>query len=239
MMNEKIKADLEERGRSSLSAARKILGFLEASQGELFTLREISNMKNGSHNGSFWAAAYHLASQGKIGFSDRKYHVFGGDLAKYTQRVRSVVWHRDHRPSGLTIHPRWAAYQAHTTQPSLFGDNIEKLSSEELDKIIARAQVEKMKRDLDARYRGALDHLTAPIKDVLKKVGVADPVALVHADDTCVFLTLTETTAMPLQVTFATKEGNAIAQTLELSHITIHGAPAVSTIQEAYRRGES
>lgn len=236
MINEKIKADLEERGRYSLAAERKILGFLAAEPQGVHTLRDICAKKNGAHSGSFWAAAYHLAAQGKIGYADRKYHQFSGDLASLAKRVRSVVWHRDYTPKGYTIHPRWAAYQRSTTQPSLFGDNITELNNDELDKLIARAQEVRLDRLLEGRYRGAVDHMVEPIKEVLKRARVADPVALVHGDDTCTFLTLTATNAMPLQVTYATKTGNEIAQTQELSHITIHGAPAVWTIFEAYKR---
>ncbi|QDP50706.1 MAG: hypothetical protein Unbinned627contig1001_23 [Prokaryotic dsDNA virus sp.] len=236
MMNEKIQADLEERGKASLSVDRKILGYLEAEPNQVHTLRTICNAKNGAHNGTFWTAAYSLAARGKIGYADRKYHVFGGDLASLTKKVRCVVWHRDHVPQGYSIRPQWAAYQASTTQPSLFGDNITSLNSEELDRLIERAQEVRFERLLEGRYRGAVDHMVEPIKKILKKAGVADPVALVHGDDTCTFLTLTATNAMPLQVTYATKAGNEIAQTQELSHITIHGAPAVWTIFEAYKR---
>ena len=81
MINEKIKADLEDRGRYSLAAERKILGFLAAEPQGLHTLRDICAKKNGAHSGSFWAAAYHLAAQGKIGYAGRKYHQFSGDLA--------------------------------------------------------------------------------------------------------------------------------------------------------------
>jgi len=235
MINEKINADLEERGRNSLASCRKILGYLEASPKEIFTLREICN-KNGAHSGSFWAAAYHLASQGKIGFADRKYHVFGGDLSAYPQKMRCVVWHKDHKPKGITIKPSWATHEApqedpQPAQPSLFG-NIEDLTSVELESLIRRAQSLKIIRALDERYKGADDQLTQKIKTALRGVGVADPVAYLHADDDCTFLTMTATKAMPIKITVGTKEG---AKTIEVEHITIHGAPVISTIQEAYR----
>ena len=237
MINEKIKADLLNRGKASAAIEQKIIDYLEKAPSDVHTLRDICN-KKGSHSGSFWAAAYHLAAQGKIGLSDRKYHVWMHSiLGTYSSRIRCVVWHIGHEVDNLVIRPNWASYHSETTQPSLFGDNIHKLSSDELKKVIERASDVLIDRALESRYRGSLDHVTAPIKEVLKKVGVADPVALVHADDTCVFLTLTATNAMPLQVTFATKAGNEIAQTQELSHITIHGAPVISTIQQAYKRG--
>ena len=231
MMNEKIRADLEERGRNSLASCRKILGYLEASPKEIFTLREICN-KNGAHSASFWAAAYHLASKDKIGFADRKYHVFGGDLSTYPQKMRCVVWHRDHKPKGVTIKPSWATHEPPSVQPSLFGGDIESLSSNDLDALIKRAQSLKIVRALEERYKGADEDLTKKVKVALRGVGVADPVAYLHADDDCTFLTMTATKAMPIKITVGTKEG---AQTIEAAHITIHGAPVVSTIQEAYR----
>jgi hypothetical protein len=235
MMNEKIKADLEERGRASLAKERKILGYLEASPKQIFTLREICN-KNGVHSGSFWAVAYHLASQGKIGFADRKYHMFGGDLSGYGQRIRCVVWHRDHKPKGITIKPRWATHEApqeepQPVQPSLFG-NIEDLTSVELENLIKRAQSLKIIRALEERYKGADEQITQKVKAALRGVGVADPVAYVHADDDCTFLTMTTTKAMPIKITLGTKEGS---QTIEAAHLTIHGAPCVWTILEAYK----
>lgn len=236
MINDKIRADLEERGKYSLATTRRILGALEASPDEVFTLRELCN-RGGSHSGSFWAAAYYLAAKGKIGFSDRKYHVWGSsDLNGYASKIRCVVWHKDHKINGIAVRPQWASYQSKTTQPSLFGDNIKSLSDAELLNLIERAQKIRFERLLDERYRGSLEHLTSPIKDVLTEIGVADPVALVHADERCAFLTLTETNAMPIQITFAMKDGNAIAQTMTLSHLTIHGAPAISMIQKAYKR---
>lgn len=233
-MNEKIRADLEERGRSSLASERKILGYLEASPTQVFTLREICN-KNGAHSGSFWAAAYYLASQGKIGLADRKYHIFGGDLSGYGQRMRCVVWHRDHKPKGVTIRPQWAAHEVVTVepvQPSLFDAKIDDLSTEDLDALIKKAQALRLDRALEERYRGSSDDSTKKVKKVLKSVGVADPVCFLHADEDCAFLTLTTTKAIPIRVSVGI--GGA-CKTLDLDHITIHGSPLIWSMFEAYR----
>ena len=107
------------------------------------------------------------------------------------------------------------------------------MTNDELDDMIQRLKAYKITRDIEKRYDGAPTKHKAAITSVLTAYGVADPVALVHADEQITFLTLTNTKAMPLQVTI--KQAGKPCETVYLEHITLYRAPVISAIQEAYK----
>ena len=202
-------------------------------------------------SGSIWGAAYDLASMGKIGFADRKYHLFDSHplLKKLSKRQRIVVWHRK-LDIKVAIRPKWATLTnkepqikreqiranviaSKPVQPSLFDVDPDSMSNNDLDAMIQRLQALKIKREIEKRYEGAPTKHKQALTSVLTAYGVADPVALVHADDKITFLTLTNTKAMPLQVTI--KQAGKPCETVYLEHITLYRAPVISAIQEAYK----
>lgn len=250
-INHKIRKDLIERAKPSPSHAAKILHYLIANHQKPVSLAIIADTMR-KKSGSIWGAAYDLAAMGKIGLADRKYHLFDSHplLKKLPIRQRIVVWHRKLDMS-VAIRPQWAtlskekvheqtidrsqvkALESKPVQASLFDMNPEDMSNTDLDAMIQRLQALKMTRDIEKRYEGAPTKHKAALSSVLASYGVADPVALVHADDQITFLTLTNTKAMPLQVTI--KQAGKPCETVYLEHITLYRAPVISAIQEAYK----
>ena len=236
MINTKIKADLISRGRSLPEAEKKILDILESAQDQIFTLRDICS-KNGRHNGSFWASAYHMAAQGLIGFADRKYHVWGASiLAKYNMRVRTVVWHKSLAIEDVVIREQWADLEPRQVQAPLFAGDVATLSNADLDKLIKRVQEERFERLLKARYDGGDVNTCKPVMEALRGVGVADPVAYMHSDQTCTFATMTATKEMPIKITIKSK-GKEARTIDDIEHITLHGLPVVATLKSAFEGG--
>jgi len=236
MINRKITADLVTRGRSSADAEKKILTVLEAAQDQHFTLRDICN-KNGRHNGSFWAAAYHLASQGLIGFADRKYHVWSASvLASYHMRVRTVVWHKSLNIENVIIREQWVDQPVRQVQTPLFTDDVSTMSDEHLNTLMDKLHKERFERHLKARYHGADSVSCAPIVAVLRSLGVADPVTYMHSDQSCTFVTMTATKEMPIKITI--KSAGKEARTIDsIEHVTLHGLPVVATLKSAFDGG--
>ncbi len=232
MLNDKIKKELSARAYPNPSKEAKILAYLNEYNNEVILLSDIQDATNTS--GQIYQAAYHLASLGKIGFADRKYHNFASceQTKRLSKKNRCIIWHIDHNVN-IAIKPQFASYQKATTQPSLFGDNLADLSNDELSKLITRAKSIQMQRDVDQRYAGGMAHIVDPIKEALKGYGVADPVALVHAGQDVTFATMTETKAMPIKITIQQK-GMPVVQTINCTTLTLHGVPLIATLQQAY-----
>lgn len=237
MINKKIKADLQSRGRSAPNMEAKILTILNSAPDQVFTLRDICN-KNGQHNGSFWGAAYHLASQGLIGFADRKYHVWGASkLATYSMRVRTVVWHKDLEIENVILREQWVDLAPIQVQAPLFAGDVATLSNTDLDELMQRVQKERFERHLKARYVGGNVNTCAPVEQALRELGIADPVAYMHSDQSCTFVTMTSTKEMPIKITL--KSSDKEARTIDnIEHITIHGLPVVATLKSAFEGGD-
>jgi hypothetical protein len=237
MINTKIKADLITRGKPAPEAETKILKVLSNAQDQVFTLRDICN-KNGSHNGSFWAAAYHLASQGLIGFADRKYHVWSAStLASYNMRIRTVVWHKSLTIENVIIREQWVDQVPLQVQTPLFTDDVSTMSNTDLDKLMEKLQIERFERHLKARYNGGDLSTCAPVTSALRALGIADPVAYMHSDQSCTFVTMTSTKEMPIKITIKSKDREA--RTIDnIEHITLHGLPVVATLKSAFEGGE-
>lgn len=237
MINRKITADLISRGKSSPEVESKILNFLENAKDQHFTLRDICN-KNGKHSGSFWAAAYHLASQGLIGFADRKYHVWSASsLATYSMRVRSVVWHKSLEVENIIIREQWVDLEPKQVQTPLFTDDVATMSNADLDELVQRLQKERFERHLKARYNGGDLNTCAPVTSALRALGIADPVAYMHSDQSCTFVTMTSTKEMPIKITLKSKDREA--RTIDnIEHITLHGLPVVATLKSAFEGGD-
>ena len=156
MMTKRIKADLIARGRPSHKAEQKILATLNSAPDQIFTLRDLVS-SSGKHVGSFWAAAYHLASTGQIGIADRKYHIWSACvLVAQPSRIRTVVFHRDYAIEDIIVREQWAdqhvTMQAEQVQAPLFGDvdDVESLSNADLDGLLQRIQKERFERALKA-----------------------------------------------------------------------------------------
>jgi hypothetical protein len=248
-INHKIRKDLIERSKPSPKHAAKILHYLIANHEKPVSLSIIAESMR-KKSGSIWGAAYDLAAMGKIGFADRKYHIFDSNPTFKTlpKKQRIVVWHRKLEVN-VSIRPRWAtltnnaqitsdqiqgnANALQPVQPSLFDVDPERMSSTDLDAMIKRLQVLKLTREIEKRYEGAPTKHKEAVSSVLASYGVSDPVALVHADEKITFLTLTNTKAMPLQVTI--KQAGKPCETVYLEHITLYRAPVISAIQEAYK----
>jgi hypothetical protein len=237
MLTKKIKEKLALRANPSPAKEAKILHYLSKNNDKIVTMIDILEHYDTS-SGAFYSAAYSLAERGAVGFADRQYHIFAQheELKKLHKRNRFVLWHKDHHVE-VAIRPQFASYQTQNDQPSLFGDNIEELSNDELSKLIARAQKLKLDRELDNRYAGGMAHVVDPIKEALVGYGVSDPVALVHAGDEATFITMSATKAMPIKITIKQK-GMPVVQTIECDHITVHGVPVVATLQDAYVRAQ-
>ncbi len=253
MINHKIRKDLLNRSKPSPKHAAIILSYLIANSDKAIPLVIISETMR-KKSGSIWGAAYDLAAMGKIGFADRKYHSFASckHLSKLPKGQRIAVWHKNADIS-VSIKPQWASIQIQPSQikeglidveqvqslqnkpiqQSLFDLDVDDMSNADIDSMIARLQSLKITREIDKRYEGAPTKHKEQIKRVLLSYGVADPVALVHADDEITFLTLTNTKAMPLQATI--KQTGKPCQTVYLEHITLYRAPVISAIQEAYK----
>ena len=250
-INHKIRKDLVERAKPSPPQEAQILAYLIANHDRPVSLSVISEQMRRNWPAT-WPAAYHLAAKGKIGFADRKYHLFDSNpqLKKLSKQQRIVVWHKNHDIQ-VAIRPQWATLtteqmQAQTidrqqieslesqpVQPSLFDVDPESMSNNDLDAMIQRLQALKITREIEKRYEGAPTKHKEALSSVLTAYGVADPVALVHADEQITFLTLTNTKAMPLQVTI--KQAGKPCETVYLEHITLYRAPVISAIQEAYK----
>jgi hypothetical protein len=250
-INHKIRKDLIERSHPSPSHAAQILAYLIANNDRPVSLSVIAEQMRKSMQAT-WPAAYDLAAMGKIGFADRKYHLFDShpELKKLPKQQRIAVWHKSHDIQ-VAIRPQWATFtaeqvqdqiidrqqieslQSQPVQPSLFDVNPEDMSNSDLDAMIQRLQALKITREIEKRYEGAPTKHKEALSSVLAAYGVADPVALVHADDQITFLTLTNTKAMPLQVTI--KQAGKPCETVYLEHITLYRAPVISAIQEAYK----
>ena len=136
-----------------------------------------------------------------------------------------------HRSAAVQIHEN--AISLEPVQPALFDLDPESMSNNDLDAMIQRLQALKITREIEKRYEGAPTKHKEALSSVLTAYGVADPVALVHADEQITFLTLTNTKAMPLQVTI--KQAGKPCETVYLEHITLYRAPVISAIQEAYK----
>jgi hypothetical protein len=249
MMNDKIKKDLLDRAKPSPAHEAHILTYLMQNKSKPVSLATIAD-QNPKRSGSIWGAAYSLALEGKIGFADRRYHVFDScdRLKGLPKRVRIVVWYRD-LDVPVKIRPQYAtakingdqtidraqmqALEGIPVQQSLFDPNFEALETQEIDRLLERLQYIKLMRDINERYEGAPTKHRAALTRVLSDYGVGDPVALVHADNEIAFLTLTATRAMPIQVTI--KQAGKPCETVYLEHITMYHAPLVATIQEAYK----
>ena len=249
-INHKIRKDLIERAKPSPAHAAKVLSYLIANHEKPVSLAIIAESMR-KKSGSIWGAAYDLASMGKIGFADRKYHLFDshGLLKDLPKRQRIVVWHRK-LDINVAVRPQWAtltnnrpqirreqiqesAISLEPVQTSLFDFDPESMSNNDLDAMIQRLQALKITREIEKRYEGAPTKHKEALSSVLTAYGVADPVALVHADEQITFLTLTNTKAMPLQVTI--KQAGKPCETVYLEHITLYRAPVISAIQEAYK----
>ena len=237
MLTKKIKEKLALRANPSPAKEAKILQYLNQNNDKIVTMIDILEQYE-STSGAYYSAAYALAEKGAGGFADRQYHNWLQHpyLKKLHKRNRFVLWHKDHHVE-VAIRPQFATYQTQNDQPSLFGDNIDELSNDELSKLIARAQKLKLDRELDNRYAGGMAHVVDPIKDALSGYGVSDPVALVHAGDEATFITMSATKAMPIKITIKQK-GMPVVQTIECDHITVHGVPVVATLQDAYVRAQ-
>ena len=249
-INHKIRKDLIERSHPSPSHAAQILAYLIANSKKPVSLSVISEQMRKSGPAT-WPAAYDLAAMGKIGFADRKYHLFDThpELKKLPKRQRIAVWHKD-LDIKVSIRPKWAtitnnqpqisreqiqesSISLDPVQPSLFDMDPMHMSNDELDAMIQRLKALKITREIEKRYEGAPTKHKEALLSVLTAYGVADPVALVHADEQITFLTLTNTKAMPLQVTI--KQAGKPCETVYLEHITLYRAPVISAIQEAYK----
>ena len=243
-INHKIKKDLVERSHPSPSHAAQILAHLMANNDRPVSLSVIAEQMRKSGPAT-WPAAYDLAAKGEIGFADRKYHLFDThpELKKLPKLQRIAVWHKRHEIK-VAIRPQWAtqisrvqidenAISLQPVQPSLFDVDPESMSNTDLDAMIKRLQALKITREIEKRYEGAPTKHKEALLKVLTAYGVADPVALVHADEEITFLTLTNTKAMPLQVTI--KQAGKPCETVYLEHITLYRAPVISAIQEAYK----
>ena len=250
-INHKIRKDLIERAKPSPSHAAQILAYLIANHDRPVSLSVIAEQMP-KKSGSIWGAAYDLAANGRIGIADRKYHLFESNrlLAKLSKKQRIVVWHQT-KKLNVAIRPRWAtlttnqvqeqtidrqqieSLESQPVQPSLFDVDPESMSNSDLDAMIQRLQALKITREIEKRYEGAPSKHKDALLKVLTAYGVADPVALVHADEKITFLTLTNTKAMPLQVTI--KQAGKPCETVYLEHITLYRAPVISAIQEAYK----
>jgi len=239
MMTKRIKADLIARGRPSHKAEQKILATLNSAPDQVFTLRDLCGA-NGKHNGSFWAAAYHLASTGQIGIADRKYHVWSAcTLVSQPMRIRTVVFHNSRTIEDLIVREQWAdrcvTQEMPQVQAPLFGnvDDVASLSNVDLDGLLQRIQKERFERALKARYEGGDVNTCKPIIEALRGVNVADPVVYVHSDHTCTFVTMTSTKEMPIKITL--KSAGKEARTIDnIEHITLHGLPVVSTLKSGF-----
>ena len=243
-INEKIQKDLIKRSYPSPKHAAQILAYLHHNKNQICSLAVIAEQIKKSSRMT-WPAAYHLCAKGEINFADRKYHLFDSNplLAKLSKKQRIVVWHRKLNVN-VSIRPQWAkeissiqknknAISLEPIQPALFDLDAESMSNTDLDDMIKRLQALKLMREIDQRYEGAPTKHKEAISKVLATYGVADPVALVHADEKITFLTLTNTKAMPLQVTI--KQAGKPCETVYLEHITLYRAPVISAIQEAYK----
>lgn len=253
MINHKIRKDLMSRAKPSPKHAAVILTYLISNNKKPQPLVIISETMR-KRSGSIWGAAYHLAAKGKIGFADRKYHVFDScaELKRLPKGQRIAVWHKEANID-VAIKPQWATMQIQKSQikenmidvlqmqsiqqkpvqQSLFDLEVDDMTNQEIDSMINRLKALKITREIEKRYEGAPTKHKEQIKRVLLSYGVADPVALVHADDEITFLTLTNTKAMPLQATI--KQTGKPCKTVYLEHITLYRAPVISAIQEAYK----
>ena len=234
MINNKIKADLVARGKSREDAEKKIFKVLNEAPDQIFTLRDICN-KNGRHNGSFWGAAYHLAAQGKIGLADRKYHVWSASvLATYPTRIRTVIWNKDLDIENVIIREQWIDLVPNPKQAPLFKkEDVSTLSDSDLDDLMRRVSKERFERMLISRFKGSDQGTCDPVIDALRSIGIADPVAYVHSDAKCTFVTMTSTKEMPIKITLKS-EGREARTIHDIEHITLHGLPVVATLKSAF-----
>ena len=238
MLNDKIKQHLQNRVGSNPSPelVANIKQFLRDNHDRFVSIVEIrDHYKKKSH--SYYNAVYYLAIQGEIGFVDREYHLFSQHnvLKEVAKRHRTICWDKsfDRQVQSVPIRPKYRTNE--DMVKILTGYSIKKITDKDLSELIKKAQKEQMERRLELRYAGSLAHITDPIKEVLEKYNVADPVALVHASDATTFLTMTETPAMPIKITIKDKS-LPVTQTIECEHITIHSPPVISTIKEAFDR---
>ena len=88
-INHKIRKDLIERSYPSPKHAAQILAYLHHNKKQVCSLSVISEQMRKS-SPMTWPAAYDLAAMDKIGFADRRYHVFAShpDLKKLPLRQR-------------------------------------------------------------------------------------------------------------------------------------------------------
>lgn len=246
MINHKIKEDLLDRAKPSPSHEAQILFYLSQNKNKVVSLVDIANASP-KRSGSIWGAAYNLALEGKIGYADRRYHIFDTSphLKDIPKSKRIMVWHHSFDVS-VNVRPRYATAQIRRdqiletsitstpVQQSLFDPDFEAMETQEIDRLLKRLQAVKLTREINDRYDGAPTKHRAALTRILSDYGVSDPVALVHAGEDLTFLTLTATTSMPIQVTL--KRNGMACETMYLEHITLYNAPVIGTIQEAYKQ---
>ncbi len=252
MITKKVSMDLKSRGSSStIRGKSQILNVLESLPNEIHTMRYVSSQteRKGKYYYRLWSSAYDLASEGKIQILDRKYHLWSKHplLSKYASKIRCVVFHADYKlDPPAELRPEYKTNESNIISlvtpeeeqlieeeqlPLSFAD----YTDDELDQLISRARSERLERALESRYRGANREICDKVCNSLRAYEVADPVALVHGDEHVVYLTVTKTKAMPIIATLK-QVGEEEAITIELEHLTLHNAPLISTIKEAYQR---
>ena len=154
-------------------------------------------------------------------------------LRSYNQRNRVVVWHKDHQVENITIRESWVDLPVKQKQTPLFSNDISTLSNLDLDELIERASKEKFERLLRSRFIGADPAVSQPMMTALRSLGIADPVAYVHSDASCTFVTMTSTKEMPIKITIKSKDKEA--RTIDnIEHVTLHGLPVVATLKSAF-----
>ena len=261
----KIEEDLLPRAHKGDKSKhlKTILALVAQDKKRAYSTKEIMQAC-GSTGGAVYGAIYRLAVTQQIEYYDKKYHVMpksgrdrfairaiGALPALYMTRpqwrdakrkeaalspqiVPNTPTPIEHAPIPKTHpapnHTRPLPHKGDTQQPLWVP--VEGMSIDELNNLIQRAQKARLERMLQDRYDGADFVAKEQVCEVLRGYGIADPVALVHQKGEIAFLTLTATDDMPIVASFGDRDG---AQTLQCTHITLHGAPLVLTLAEAYK----
>lgn len=237
MLSDKAKKSLKARtsGRRGDSVMTKILDWL-SSDDRRDTVWRINDLRRDvtTGSGTLYAAVYRLAIQDKIGFASSRYHVF---KHSYDPSIRSMsakragvlLWHRDLNVSA-PLREEWID-QAVTGQLPLFDGGLESMSTDDLDKIIERAEYIKIKRGIDRRYACLSGGVREQLADVFKKIKITDPVYFAHSDESLSFLTYTAVPAMPIDIVVDVGDG---AQRLNCHHLTIFGKAIVTATDNIF-----
>lgn len=251
MLNNKIKNHLAGKtGKKNNKNDEKILDWLaNEDHKELVWEPTYISQDLSIKGGSLYNSIYRLASQDKIGFASRDYHIFrGSSLGCISPRVKVAVWYKDYKIDKPATKENWkvpiSSDQTRGIGPvsrgSLFPvvktpqEIIDAVSAEDLQTLIDLAKKRQVQIGIDRRYACLTKAHRDLLVGVFSGIGITDPVYFAHSDDDVSFLTYTAVPNMPIDVVIDEGEG---PRRISAKHITLFGRALVAYTDSMFSGG--